>query len=124
MKLLECCPSGPKRGSGKPTVYTYPTKKAVHSVTGKVRTVTRQGLNLPLALLLDRLTPILGGWTTYFKHGVSKATFDYLRRFTWRRVLLWSAANTAARTGSGSDGTTCPGGGPRTETWHCSTPAR
>ena len=89
MKLLECCPSGPKRGSGKPTVYTYPTKKAVHSVTGKVRTVTRQGLNLPLALLLDRLTPILGGWTTYFKHGVSKATFDYLRRFTWRRVLLW-----------------------------------
>jgi hypothetical protein len=39
-------------------------------------------------LLLDRLTPILGGWTTYFKHGVSKATFDYLRRFTWRRVLM------------------------------------
>src|SRR5829696_3791262 len=79
----------PKRGAGKPTVYTYPTKKAVHSVTAKVRTVTRQGLNLPLAVLLDRLAPILRGWTNYFKHGVSKATFDYLRRFTWRRVLLW-----------------------------------
>ena len=79
----------PKRGTGKPTVYTYPTKKAVHSVTAKVRAVTRQGLNLPLALLLDRLAPILRGWTNYFKHGVSKATFDYLRRFTWHRVLLW-----------------------------------
>jgi RNA-directed DNA polymerase len=79
----------PKRGSGKPTVYTYPTKKAVHSVTGKVRAVTRQGLNLPLADLLGRLAPILRGWTNYFKHGVSKATFDYLRRFTWRRVVLW-----------------------------------
>jgi RNA-directed DNA polymerase len=79
----------PKRGSGKLTVYTYPTKKAVHSVTGKVRTITRQGLNFPLAVLLDRLAPILRGWTNYFKHGVSKATFDYLRRFSWRRVLLW-----------------------------------
>jgi RNA-directed DNA polymerase len=84
-----CIQRQPKRGSGKLTVYTYPTKKAVHSVTGKVRAVTRQGLNLPLVVLLDRLAPILRGWTNYFKHGVSKATFDYLRRFTWRRVLLW-----------------------------------
>jgi RNA-directed DNA polymerase len=79
----------PKRGSGKPTVYTYPTKTALASVKAKVRTVTRQGLNQPLAALLDRLAPILRGWANYFRHGVSKATFDYLRRFTWRRVLLW-----------------------------------
>jgi RNA-directed DNA polymerase len=25
----------------------------------------------------------------YFRHGVSKATFDYLRSFTWRRVICW-----------------------------------
>lgn len=79
----------PKRGSGKPSVYTYPTKTVLCSVKAKVRTVTRQGLNQPLAVLLDRLAPILRGWTNYFRHGVSKATFDYLRRFTWRRVLLW-----------------------------------
>lgn len=36
-----CIQRQPKRGSGKLTVYTYPTKKAVHSVTGKVRAVTR-----------------------------------------------------------------------------------
>ena len=79
----------PKRGSGKPSVYTYPTKTALCSVKAKVRTVTRQGLNQPLAVLLARLAPILRGWANYFRHGVSKATFDYLRRFTWRRVLLW-----------------------------------
>jgi RNA-directed DNA polymerase len=79
----------PKRGSGKPSVYTYPTKTALCTVKAKVRTVTRQGLNQPLAVLLDRLAPILRGWTNYFRHGVSKATFDYLRRFTWRRVILW-----------------------------------
>src|SRR4051794_37842814 len=79
----------PKRGSGKPTVYTHPTKTALCSVKAKVRTATQQGLNKPLAVLLHRLAPVLRGWTGYFRHGVSKATFDYLRRFTWRRVLLW-----------------------------------
>jgi RNA-directed DNA polymerase len=79
----------PKRGSGKPFVYTWPTKKALCTVKAKVRTATRQGLHQPLAVLLYRLAPILRGWTSYFRHGVSKATFDYLRRFTWRRVLRW-----------------------------------
>jgi RNA-directed DNA polymerase len=79
----------PKRGSGKLTVYTWPTKKALCTVKAKVRTATRQGLHQPLAVLLYRLGPILRGWTTYFQHGVSKATFDYLRRFTWRRVMRW-----------------------------------
>lgn len=79
----------PKPGSGKPTVHTWPTKKAFASVKATVRTVTRQGLHQPLAVLLYRLAPILRGWTSYFRYGVSKATFDYLRRFTWRRVLLW-----------------------------------
>ena len=79
----------PKRGSGKPFVYTWPTKKALCTVKAKVRTATRQGLHQPLAVLLYRLAPILRGWTSYFRYGVSKATFDYLRRFTWRRVLGW-----------------------------------
>jgi RNA-directed DNA polymerase len=79
----------PKRGSGKPTIYTFPTKTALCSVKAKVRTATQQGLNKPLAVLLYRLAPVLRGWANYFRHGVSKATFDYLRRFTWRRVLLW-----------------------------------
>src|SRR4051794_6103161 len=79
----------PKRGSGKPTVYTFPTKSALCSVKAKVRTATQQGLNKPLAVLLYRLALVLRGWANYFRHGVSKASFDYLRRFTWRRVLLW-----------------------------------
>jgi RNA-directed DNA polymerase len=79
----------PKRGSGKPTIYTYPTKTALAAVKAKVRKATRTGLNQPLAVLLYRLAPILRGWANYFRHGVSKATFDYLREFTWRRVICW-----------------------------------
>jgi RNA-directed DNA polymerase len=79
----------PKRGCGKPTVYTYPSKPALTRVKAKVRAATRQGYNQSLAVLLHRLAPVLRGWVTYFRRGVSKATFDYLRRFTWRRVICW-----------------------------------
>jgi RNA-directed DNA polymerase len=54
-----------------------------------VRTITRQGTNLPLTVMLYRLNPVLRGWANYFRHGVSKATFNYLSEFAWRRVICW-----------------------------------
>jgi RNA-directed DNA polymerase len=79
----------PWRGMGKPTIYTFPTKAALASVKAKVRAATRGGTNQPLAALCRRLAPVLRGWTNYFRHGVSKRTFGYLRSFTWRRVVQW-----------------------------------
>jgi Group II intron, maturase-specific domain len=32
---------------------------------------------------------VLRGWCAYFRHGVWKQTFSYLRAFTWRRVVCW-----------------------------------
>jgi RNA-directed DNA polymerase len=78
-----------KRGSDKRFVYTWPTKKALASIKAKVRAITRQGMNGSLADLLRRLNGALRGWTTYFRHGSSKATFAYLHQFTWSRVLRW-----------------------------------
>ena len=51
--------------------------------------MTRGATNQPLAVLCYRLAPVLRGWTNYFRHGVSKSTFDYVREFTWRRVICW-----------------------------------
>ena len=78
-----------KRGSNKRYVYTWPAKKALASITAKVRAITRQGTNQPLSDLLRQLNGVLRGWTTYFRHGVSKATFGYLHQFTWLRVVGW-----------------------------------
>jgi RNA-directed DNA polymerase len=32
---------------------------------------------------------VLRGWTTYFRHGSSKATLSYLWHYTWLRVMRW-----------------------------------
>jgi RNA-directed DNA polymerase len=78
-----------KRGTNKLFVYTYPSKKALASIKAKVRAISRQNINQPLALLLTRLAQVTRGWANYFRHGVSKATFDYLFAFTWRRIVGW-----------------------------------
>jgi RNA-directed DNA polymerase len=78
-----------QRGSNKRFVYTWPSKKALASVKAKVRALTRGGTNQPLTVLLRRLNPVLRGWANYFRHGVSKDTFDYLNAFSWRRVICW-----------------------------------
>jgi RNA-directed DNA polymerase len=78
-----------KPGTAKSYIYTYSSKRAVKSVTGKVRTLSRLNRNQPLEVLLHNLNPALRGWCTYFQPGVSSATFAYLRGFTWRRVMGW-----------------------------------
>ena len=65
-----------KRGTADQRyVYTYPAKKAVRSITGKVKTLCRADANLPLEALLHQLNSVLRGWTAYFRPGVSFATF-------------------------------------------------
>ncbi len=78
-----------KPGSNKLNVYTWPSRKALTSIMAKVKMLTRQGTNQSLADLLRQLNPALRGWSNYFRHGVSKATFHYLNHYTWRRVVGW-----------------------------------
>jgi RNA-directed DNA polymerase len=78
-----------KRGTTKHFVYTYPSKTSLGKVMATVKTLCRQGRNEPFSELLRRLNPVLRGWTNYFRHGVSKATFAFLRAYTWARVVGW-----------------------------------
>ena len=79
-----------KRGTSRSYVYTYPARKAVKAVTGKVKTLCRQiNTNQPLEVLLLRLNQMLRGWCAHFRPGVSSATFAYLSAYTWARVIGW-----------------------------------
>ena len=77
------------RGSGKKAVYTYPSKKALASAVGKVRSHTRRNKHRTLAALLRKLNPVLRGWCNYFRHGVCARTFGYLDHYAWWRVVWW-----------------------------------
>ena len=79
-----------KRGTDRCYVYTYPARKALRAVMGKVKTwCRRMDTNQPLEVLLLRLNPVLRGWCAHFRPGVSSATFAYLSAYTWARVIGW-----------------------------------
>lgn len=78
-----------QQGSNKRFVYTWPSKKALASVKAKVKAITTGATNQPLSVTLRRVNSVLRGWTNYFRHGSSKATFRYLHQYVWRRVICW-----------------------------------
>ena len=79
-----------KRGTNRCYVYTYPSRKALRAVMAKVKALCRQvDTNHPLDVLLLRLNPVLRGWTTFFRPGVSSGTFQFLDAYVWRRVAGW-----------------------------------
>jgi RNA-directed DNA polymerase len=78
-----------QQGSNRWYVYTWPAKKSLDSAMAKIKAITKQETNQPLAELLRQINAVLRGWTGYFKHGVSKATFAFLHQYTWGRVVGW-----------------------------------
>lgn len=76
-------PRKTKPGSNKQVVYTWPSKKALTSIMAKAKAISKQGTHQPFTDLLRQLNLALRGWTTYFRHGLSKATFHYLHHHTW-----------------------------------------
>lgn len=74
---------------GRTAVYTYPSAASLARIRDKVRRLTRRASHRTLADLLRRLNPALRGWCAYFQHGVSKATFSYLDRFAFWRIVGW-----------------------------------
>jgi RNA-directed DNA polymerase len=58
-----------KRGTTRCYVYTYPAKKAIASITEKVKALCRQDVNLPLEVLLLPAQRRMRGWCTYFRPG-------------------------------------------------------
>jgi hypothetical protein len=96
-------------------VYTYPSKKALASIIGRVRALTTRSSHPALAVLLRQLNPVLQGWCTYFRYGVSKATFGYLDQYAWHRVVRWLRKRHPTRRWRSSNAAIYPGGDrPRT----------
>ena len=49
--------------------------------------------------VIRSLNRLLAGWANYFRHGVSKAVFYAIDYFAWSRLMRWTRAKYAGRTG-------------------------
>jgi RNA-directed DNA polymerase len=79
-----------KRGTSKYYVYTVPSRKAIQAIKDKVSAKTyRSTRHTDLGELIRSLNRSLAGWATYFRHGVSKATFSAVDDHTWHRLMRW-----------------------------------
>ena len=79
-----------KAGTTRKVIYTYPSKKSLHSIIDKIRYITRRSAPyVSLDALLKHLNPVVRGWCMYFRHGVSAATFAYVGHYAWWAVTRW-----------------------------------
>jgi hypothetical protein len=79
-----------QRGRQKRYVYTYPSRKAIQSIKDRVSVKTyRNTRNQDLDELITTLNETLRGWANYFRHGVSKATFNAVDHHAWNRLMRW-----------------------------------
>jgi RNA-directed DNA polymerase len=89
-----------KRGTQKQYVYTTPSRKATQSIKDKVKAKTyRSTRHMDLDEMILSLNRTLVGWANYFRHGVSKAAFDAVDSHAWNRLMRWTRAKYAGKTG-------------------------
>src|SRR4051794_3489948 len=79
-----------KRGTNQHYVYTTPSRTSVQKARNRLREKTyRSTRNKDLDELIPSLTRFLRGWANYFRHGVSKATFNPTDPHAWWRLVGW-----------------------------------
>ena len=83
-----------KAGTTKKVIYTYPSKKSLNAIIGKIRVITRRSGSpySSLGQLLQHLNGVVRGWCQHFRHDVSSATFGYLEYYMWHSVARWLRA--------------------------------
>jgi RNA-directed DNA polymerase len=89
-----------KRGTSKYCVYTKPSKKAIQSIKDKVNAKThRSTRHMDLDEVILGMNRSLAGWASYFRHGAAKATFSAIDSHAWSRLMRWTRAKYAGKTG-------------------------
>jgi RNA-directed DNA polymerase len=71
-------------------VLIKPSKKSIKTHSNKIKEVLRQMKAAPQEAVINKLNPIIKGWTNYFKIGVSSEIFTQLDYLMWQKLWAWS----------------------------------
>lgn len=67
-----------------------PSTKSIHNHYYKVAKVIDQYHNAPQEVIINRLNPIIRGWSNYFSTVCSKETYSLLDSWTWKKLWSWA----------------------------------
>jgi RNA-directed DNA polymerase len=67
-----------------------PSKKSIAKHSEKVSEILRKMKSASQEAVIDKLNPVISGWTNYYKSVVSSDTFDKLDHEIWTKLWLWA----------------------------------
>jgi RNA-directed DNA polymerase len=71
-------------------ILVKPSKKSVHKILDKIRTVIRKNRAASACNLIVQLNPIIQGWVNYHKHASSKRIFQQIDTAIFRALWRWA----------------------------------
>jgi RNA-directed DNA polymerase len=77
-----------RRQSGK--LLIKPSKSAVKRIRQRLRSEMRSLRGANVAMVLQRLVPIVRGWSAYYRTVVAAEVFSALDRYLWRLTYKWA----------------------------------
>jgi RNA-directed DNA polymerase len=74
----------------KGKLLTKPSKKSIQKVTEKISNTIKDGKTLTQEVLIDKLNPIITGWSNYHQGVSAKETFSMLDNRIWNMLWKWA----------------------------------
>jgi len=69
---------------------TTPSKKSIKTFLAKVQTAIKERRAAPAIGLIQKLNPMIRGWTMYHRHSSAKKTFNAIDNKIWQMIWKWA----------------------------------
>jgi len=67
-----------------------PSKKSIKTFLAKVQKAIKERRTAPTIALIQKLNPMIRGWTMYHRHSVAKKTFSNIDNKIWLMIWKWA----------------------------------
>jgi RNA-directed DNA polymerase len=74
----------------KGKLLTKPQKGKVHHHLRHLKAILDANKHATIEQIVRKLNPIIWGWANYYRHGVSKRTFNYVQYRLWQMLWRWA----------------------------------
>ncbi len=77
-----------------------PSKKSIKTFLGKVQIAIKERMAAPTISLIQKLNPMIRGWTMYHRHSIAKKTFNAIDYEIWHKIWRWARRRHPSKSGA------------------------